>query len=87
MRGNRIRDMRNGRYYRIESNRVYSESGLAYEIYGNRIRTISGSQLYEKSGDAINKVFGGYFASVSGNRMANYDNSVILEFSGRLSDY
>ena len=85
--GNRIRDMRNGRYYRIESNRIYSESGLVYEIYGNRIRTISGNQLYEKSGDTINKVFDGYFASISGNRLAKYDNSVILEFSGRLSDY
>lgn len=85
--GNRIRDMRNNEYYRLEGNDVFHNgSGLAYHISGNQIRTIHGGMLFEKSGDRINKVFGGFYASISGNRMTKYDLSRILEISGPLSD-
>lgn len=82
VRGKNIRDMRDNRYYRIESNRVYLEgSGVGYIIEGNRIKTINGDLLYEISGSNINKVFGGYFASISGNFIKKYDLSIELELS------
>ena len=72
--GNRIYDMRNGDYYRIEGNVVKIEgSGPVFEINGNRIRNAFGGYLYEISGSNINKVYGGYYASISGNYITTYD--------------
>ena len=86
VRGKNIRDMRDNRYYRIDSNRVYLEgSGVGYIIEGSRIKTINGDLLYEISGSNINKVFGGYFASISGNFIKKYDMSIELELSGTFS--
>ena len=83
--GNRIRDMRNNAYYRIENNYVYAESGgLRYEINNNRIKSITGGQLYEISGSNINKVFGGFFISISGNTLSKYDNSKRYELTRSL---
>lgn len=80
IRGNRIRDMRDNTYYRIESGFVYSDSGgLAFEISGNRIRNAFGGPLYEISGSNINNVFGGYFASYDGDRITKHDSSEIYE--------
>ena len=83
--GDRIYDMRNSTYYRIEGNIVKQEgSGPVFEINGNRIRVAFGSYLYEISGDSVNKVFGGYFASISGGKITKHDLSEIYEISGSL---
>ena len=78
--GNRIRDMRNNTYYRIQDNYVYQDGGgVIYEISGSKIRSISGGYLYEISGSSINKTFGGFFASISGNYITKYDSSIKYE--------
>ena len=83
--GDRIYDMRNNTYYRIEGNIVNQEgSGPAFEISGNRIRVAFGSYLYEISGGSVNKVFGGYFASIDSGRITKHDLSEIYEVSGDL---
>lgn len=84
--GNRIYDMRNNVYYRIECNIVKLEgSGPVYEIRGNQIKNAFGGYLYELSGSNINKVFGGFYASISGNYITLYDLSVKYEMTGSLS--
>ena len=84
--GNRIRDMRNNTYYRLESSYVYFESGgLAYEISGDRIRAITGGYLYEISGGNINKIYGGFFASISGGYIVKYDGSERYEMTSSLN--
>lgn len=85
--GNRIRDMRNNQYYRIEGDRVYVEGGgVIYDISSNRIRSIYGSQMYEISGSNINKVFGGFYASISGNYITKYDLSEKYEITAQFSN-
>ena len=80
--GNRIRDMRNNCYYRIDGSYVYLEgSGVMFEISGDRIRSVSGGYLYEISGGSINKIYGGFFASVSGGYITKYDSSEKYEIS------
>lgn len=84
--GNRFRDMRNNRTYRLEGGSVYSDfGGLVYEISGNTIRTYTGDPLYQISGDSINRVFGGHYASISGNVITKYDLSERYECSFRLN--
>ena len=84
--GNRLKDMRDYSYYRIEGENVISESrGLVYIIQSNKIKSISGSYMYEISGDHINKVFGGYFASISGNYITKHDLSEKIEVDARIS--
>ncbi len=84
--GNRIRDMRNNTYYRIDGNYVYCDSGgLVFEISSNRIRHISGGYLYEISGSSINKIYGGFYASISGNYITLYDSSEKYEITDSLS--
>lgn len=71
---NRILDMRNNTYYRIEGNIVKQEgSGPVFEINGRKIRSAFGGYLYEISGSNVNKVFGGFYASFSGNYLTTYD--------------
>ena len=54
--GNRIRDMRDNTYYRIEGDAVYSDyGGLTYIISGNSIKSIGGHYLYDVSCGNINK--------------------------------
>ena len=84
--GNRILDMRNNVYYRIENNMVMQEGyGPVYEIRGNQIRDAFGGYLYELSGNNINKVFGGFYASISGNYITLYDLSIKYETTDTLS--
>ncbi len=84
--GNRILDMRNNTYYRIQDNIVYEDgSGPRYEINGNMIRSAFGGYLYELSGNNINKIYGGFYASISGNYITLYDLSVKYELSSSLS--
>ncbi len=84
--GNRILDMRNNTYYRIEDNIVNQEGyGIRYEIRGNQIRDAFDGYLYELSGDNINKVFGGFYASISGNYINLYDLSAKYETTDSLS--
>ena len=84
--GNRFRDMRNNRCYRLDGSDVYSDfGGLVYEISGNTIRTYTGDPLYQISGDSINRVFGGHYASISGNVITKYDLSERYECSFHLS--
>ena len=85
--GNRIRDMQNNIYYRIEGNDVYSDyGGLAYIINGKRIRSAYGQELYEVSGSGIYKVFGGYFASIDGSYISRVDTLEKYEYDSNL-DY
>lgn len=85
-RGNRVRDMRSNRYYRLEGSYLYAEgSGLSYEISGGRIKTISGNPLFEIHGDHISRVFGGHFASISGNSLSTDDQSARYASSGSLT--
>lgn len=84
--GNRILDMRNNIYYRIENNMVKQEGyGPVFEIRGNQIKNAFGGYLYELSGSNINKVFGGFYASISGNYIALFDLSVKYEMTDSLS--
>jgi len=84
--GNRILDMRNNAYYRIEGSNVNLEgSGPAFEISSNRIRAAFGNYLYEIYGSNINKVYGGFFASVSGSYITTFDSSIKLEVDGDVS--
>lgn len=84
--GNRILDMRNNTYYRIENNIVNQDGyGIRYEINGNQIRDAFGGYLYEISGSNINKVFGGFYASISGNYITLYDSSRKYEMTESLS--
>ena len=84
--GDRIYDMRNGTYYRIEDNIVKKEgSGPIFEISGGRIRAAFGSYLYEISGNNVNKVFGGYYASIDSGKITKHDLSEIYEISGSLN--
>lgn len=70
----RIYDMRNNIYYRIEGNIVKMEgSGPVFELSRNRIRAAFGNYLYEISGNNVNKIFGGYYASFSGGYLTTYD--------------
>lgn len=83
--GDRIYDMRNNTYYRIEGNIVNQEgSGPAFEISGSRIRVAFGNYLYEISGGNVNKVYGGYFASIDSGRITKHDLSETYEISGDL---
>ena len=80
--GNRIKDMRNNVYYRIQDNYVYQDGGgVIYEISGNKIRSAFDGYLFEISGSSINKVFGGFYASISGNYITKYDSSIKYEVS------
>ena len=84
--GNRIFDMRNNTYYRIENNYVKQEGyGPLYEISGNQIKNAFGGYLYELSGSNINKVYGGFYASISGNYITLYDLSIKYEMTDSLS--
>ena len=84
--GNRVRDMRSNRYYRLEGSCLYAEgSGLSYEISGGRIKTISGNPLFEIHGDHISRVFGGHFASISGSSLSTDDQSARYASSGSLT--
>ena len=84
--GNRILDMRNNIYYRIENNMVKQEGyGPIFEIRGNQIKNAFGGYLYELSGSNINKVFGGFYASISGNYITLFDLSVKYEMTDSLS--
>ena len=84
--GNRILDMRNNTYYRIENNIVNQEGyGIRYEINGNQIRDAFGGYLYEISGSNINKVFGGFYASISGSYLTLFDSSKKYEMTDTLS--
>ena len=84
--GNRILDMRNNTYYRIENNMVIQEGyGPVFEIRGNQIKDAFGGYLYEISGSNINKVFGGFYASVSGNYITLFDASIKYEMTDSLS--
>ena len=84
--GNRILDMRNNIYYRIENNMVTQEGyGPVFEIRGNQIKDAFGGYLYELSGSNINKVYGGFYASISGNYITLYDLSVKYETTDSLS--
>ena len=84
--GNRILDMRNHTYYRIENHMVNQDgSGPVFEIRGNQIRSAFGGYLYEYSGGNISKIYGGFFASVSGNYITLYDASAKFETTGSLS--
>lgn len=86
VRGNVIRDMRNNTYYTIEANAVSEQGrGYIYRLERNRIITMSGTPLYEMYGGNINKVFGGFFASVSGNYITKYDLSTKLELTNTFS--
>lgn len=78
--GNRIRDMRNNTYYRIQDNYVYQDGGgMLFEIANNKIRSIYGGYLFEISGSSIYKTYGGFFASISGNYITKYDSSIKYE--------
>ena len=84
--GNRILDMRNNTYYRVQGSIVSQDgSGQAFEINGNRIRSAFGGYLYEISGSNINKVFGGFYASISGNYITLFDLSEKYETTGSLN--
>ena len=84
--GNRILDMRNNAYYRIQDNMVYMEgSGPIYEIRGNQIKNAFGGYLYELSGNNINKTFGGFYASISGSYITLFDLSQKYELTDSLS--
>ena len=84
--GNRIFDMRNNTYYRIENNYVKQEGyGPLYEIRGNQIKNAFGGYLYELSSSNINKVYGGFYASISGNYITLYDLSIKYEMTDSLS--
>ena len=84
--GNRILDMRNNTYYRIENNIVNQDGyGIRYEINGSQIRDAFGGYLYEISGSNINKVFGGFYASISGNYITLFDSSRKYEMTESLS--
>ena len=83
--GDRIYDMRNNTYYRIQGNSVVQEgSGPVFEISGSRIRLAYGSYLYEISGSSVNKVYGGYYASIDSGFIKKHDLSEIYEISGSL---
>lgn len=84
--GNRIVDMRNNTYYRIEDNMLMQEGyGPVFEIRGNQIKNAFGGYLYELSGSNINKTFGGFYASISGNYITLYDLSIKYEMTDSLS--
>ena len=84
--GNRILDMRDNTYYRIEDNVVMQEGyGIRFEIRGNQIRDAFGGYQYEISGSNINKVFGGFFASISDNYISTYNLSDKYEMTDSLS--
>ncbi len=84
--GNRILDMRNNTYYRIQGNYVNQDgSGQVFEINGSSIRSAFGGYLYEISGSNINKVYGGFYASVSGNYITLFDASEKYETTGSLN--
>ena len=84
--GNRIQDMRDNTYYRIENNMVNQEGyGPRFEIRGNQIRDVFGGYLYEISGSNINKVYGGFYASISGNYITLFDSSKKFEMTDSLS--
>ena len=84
--GNRILDMRNNTYYRIEGGLVKQEGyGPQFEIRGNQIKNAFGGYLYELSGSNINKVYGGFYASISGHYITLYDLSIKYEMTGQLS--
>lgn len=84
--GNRILDMRNNAYYRIQDNMVYMEgSGPIYEIRGNQIKNAFGGYLYELSGNNINRTFGGFYASISGSYITLFDLSQKYELTDSLS--
>ena len=84
--GNRILDMRNNTYYRIENNMVNQEGyGPRFEINGNQIRDVFGGYLFELSGSNINKIYGGFYASISGNYITLYDLSKKYETTDSLS--
>ncbi len=84
--GNRILDMRNNTYYRIENNIVNQDGyGIRYEINGNQIRDAFGGYLFEISGSNINKIFGGFYASISGNYITLFDSSKKYEMTESLS--
>lgn len=84
--GNRILDMRNNTYYRIEKNIVNQDGyGIRYEINGNQIRDAFGGYLFEISGSNINKIFGGFYASISGNYITLFDSSKKYEMTESLS--
>lgn len=83
---NRILDMRNNTYYRIQGNTVNQDGGgPVFEISGNSIRSAFGGYLYEISGNNINKIFGGFYASISGNYITLFDSSEKYEITDRLS--
>ena len=83
---NRILDMRNNTYYRIEGNIVKQEgSGPVFEINGRKIRSAFGGYLYEISGSNVNKVFGGFYASFSGNYLTTYDSKEKYEVPGSMT--
>lgn len=84
--GNRILDMRNNTYYRIENNIVNQDGyGIRYEINGNQIRDAFGGYLFEISGSNIKKIFGGFYASISGNYITLFDSSKKYEMTDSLS--
>ncbi len=84
--GNRIQDMRDNSYYRIENNIVNQEGyGPRFEIRDNQIRDVFGGYLYEISGSNINKAYGGFYASISGNYITLYDSSKKYETTEQLS--
>ena len=84
--GNRIRDVRNNVYYRIEGNVVKQEgSGPLFEINGSAIRDIFGGYLYEVSGNSIRKTFGGHFAEYNGAYITKVDLSEKYELGDRPS--
>ena len=83
---NRILDMRNNTYYRIEGNIVKQEgSGPVFEINGRKIKSAFGGYLYEISGSNVNKVFGGFYASFSGNYLTTYDSKEKYEVPGSMT--
>lgn len=84
--GERILDIRNNTYYRLENNILMQEGyGPVYEIRGNQIKNAFGGYLYELSGSNINKVCGGFYASISGNYITLYDASIKYEMTDSLS--
>ncbi len=79
--------MRSNTYYRLENNMVMQEGyGPIFEIRDNQIKSSFGGYLYyELSGSNINKTFGGFYASISGNYITLFDGSIKYEMSDSLS--
>lgn len=83
-----ILDMRSNTYYQIEDNYVKQMGyGPVFEFVGNRIKLAYGEHLLELTGSNIYKIYGGFYASISGGFLKTHDLSQQFEIPSNLNKY